>query len=142
MRCGSVPVLSEVSRSLQDAQNGVHMARTSAIREQVVFMDDFAAYQLLSEHVNRDALRRLSQAAVGPLLRQDTKGGTQLVETLEQYFLHNGSISDAAKSMYIHRNTYIYRMEKIKGLLNTDLKNPRKLLELQLGLMAYRILEK
>ena len=43
--------------------------------------------------------------------------------------------------MYIHRNTYIYRLEKIKGLLNTDLKNSRKLLELQLGLLAYRILE-
>ncbi|MEQ2456181.1 PucR family transcriptional regulator [Flavonifractor hominis] len=137
----TVPVLSEVSRSLQNAQNGVHMTRTTAIREQVVFMDDFAAYQLLSEHVNRDALRRFSQAAVGPLLRQDAKSGTQLVETLEQYFLHNGSISDAAKSMYIHRNTYIYRLEKIKGLLNTDLKNSRKLLELQLGLLAYRILE-
>ena len=63
------------------------------------------------------------------------------METLDKYFQHNGSISDAAKDMYIHRNTYIYRLEKIKTLLDTDLKNSRKLLELQLGLLAYRILE-
>lgn len=32
---------------------------------------------------------------------------------------HNGSITDAARHMYIHRNTYIYRLEKIKTLLGT-----------------------
>ena len=54
---------------------------------------------------------------------------------------HNGSITDAARHMYIHRNTYIYRLEKIKTLLGTDLRNPRKLLELQLGLMSNHILQ-
>lgn len=137
----AVPTLAEVSKSLRDAQNGVHMARTTGIRDRVVFMDDFAAYQLLREHIDRDGLTRFCRASIGPLLDQDEKSGTQFVETLDKYFLHNGSISDAAKDMYIHRNTYIYRLEKIKALLDTDLKNSRKLLELQLGLLAYRILE-
>ena len=137
----TVPTLAEVSKSLRDAQNGVHMARTTRIRERVVFMDDFAAYQLLQDHIDRDTLARFCLASIGPLLAHDRKNGTQFVETLDKYFQHNGSISDAAKDMYIHRNTYIYRLEKIKTLLDTDLKNSRKLLELQLGLLAYRILE-
>lgn len=136
-----VSTLSEVSRSLRNAQNGVHMARTTGIRDHVVFMDDFAAYQLLRENVDRDSMTRFCRAAIGPLLEQDEKSGTQFVETLKKFFLHNGSISDAAKDMYIHRNTYIYRLEKIKTLLDTDLKNSRKLLELQLGLLCYQILE-
>ena len=137
----AAPALSEVSKSLRDAQNGVHMARTTGLRDHVVFMDDFAAYQLLRDHVDRDSLSRFCRSSIGPLLEQDEKNGTQFVETLDKLFLHNGSISDAAKDMYIHRNTYIYRLEKIKALLDTDLKNPRKLLELQLGLLAHRILE-
>ena len=136
-----VSTLSEVSRSLRNAQNGVHMARTTGIRDHVVFMDDFAAYQLLRENVDRDSMTRFCRAAIGPLLEQDEKSGTQFVETLKKFFQHNGSISDAAKDMYIHRNTYIYRLEKIKTLLDTDLKNSRKLLELQLGLLCYQILE-
>ena len=125
----AVSSLAQVSRSYQDTQNGVHMAQASGMRDRVIFMDDFAAYQLLSEHVDRDVLRRFRDGGIGPLLAQDEKNKTQFVDTLEQYFHHNGSISDAARDMYIHRNTYIYRLEKIKHLLGTDLKNPRKLLE-------------
>lgn len=136
-----VPTLSEVSKSLKNAQTGVHMARTTALKDPVVFMDDFAAYQLLSENVDRDVLARFCQSSIGPLLTHDKKGEAPLAETLNQYFLHGGSISEAAKAMYIHRNTYIYRLEKIKTLLGTDLRNPRKLLELQLAFLAWSILQ-
>ena len=137
----AVSTVSDVNKSFQDALRGLHMAQTSKLREQVVFMDDFAVYQLLSEHVSKSALRRFRQSSIGPLLRHDEKNGTQFVETLEKYFQTNCSISDAAKEMYIHRNTYIYRLEKIKTLLGVDLKNAQKLQELQLGLLAHRILE-
>lgn len=137
----AVPTVSEVSKSFQDALSGIHIAQSSGLRDSIVFMDDFAVYQLLSENVDKTALRRFCRSSIGPLLRHDEKNGTQFVDTLEKYFQHNGSISDAAKDMYIHRNTYIYRLEKIKALLGVDLKNSQKLLELQLGLLAHRILE-
>lgn len=136
-----VPTLSEVSKSLKNAQTGVHMARTTALKDPVVFMDDFAVYQLLSENVDRDVLARFCQASIGPLLNHDKKGDAPLAETLNQYFIHGGSISEAAKAMYIHRNTYIYRLEKIKTLLGTDLRNPRKMMELQLAFLAWSILQ-
>jgi len=136
-----VPTLSDVSKSLENAQTGIHMARTTGLRDPVIFMDDYAAYQLLSEHVDRDVLARFCQTSIGPLLEFDRQGGAQLTETLDQYFRHNSSISEAAKAMYIHRNTYIYRLEKIKALLGTDLKKSRKLLELQLALLARSILQ-
>lgn len=55
-----VSTLSEVNRSLRNAQNGAYMARTAGIREHVVFMDDFSAYQLLRENVGRDSMTRFS----------------------------------------------------------------------------------
>lgn len=132
--------LSEVHQSFRTVQHGHRMARTMGLVDMAVFMDDFAVYQLLSENVDKEALRRFCEHSIGPLLQYDRENGTQFVETLDRYFQHNGNISDAAKDMYIHRNTYIYRIEKIKALLGLDLKNPQKLLELQLGLMAQRLL--
>lgn len=44
-------------------------------------------------------------------------------ETLEAFFEHNLNITDTAKAIFIHRNTLLYRLEKIKQV--TDL-NPRK----------------
>ena len=137
----TAPTLSEVSKSLENAQTGVHMAQATALQDSVIFMDDFAAYQLLSENVDREVLARFCQNSIGPLLEHDKQGDTQLAETLNQYFLHNGSISDAAKAMYIHRNTYIYRLDKIKALLGTDLRDPRTLLQLQLAFLARSILK-
>ena len=93
------------------------------------------------ENVDREVLARFCQNSIGPLLEHDKQGDTQLAETLNQYFLHNGSISDAAKAMYIHRNTYIYRLDKIKALLGTDLRDPRTLLQLQLAFLARSILK-
>lgn len=132
-----VSTVAEVYKSYNSAQNGVRVARTANMAEPIVFMDDLAVFQLLSENVNKDVLRRFCQESVGALMQYDEQHDSRLMETLDQYFQHNGNISDTAKEMYIHRNTCIYRIEKIKTLLNTELKNPNKLLELQLALLAW-----
>lgn len=136
----AVDDLSEVHHSFHSAQHGIRMAHTMGLVNSAIFTDDFAVYQLLSQHVDRDVLSQFCEGILGPLVRYDQENETQFVETLDKYFQHNGNISYAAKDMYIHRNTYIYRIEKIKSLLHLDLKNPQKLLELQLALLAYRLL--
>lgn len=44
----------------------------------------------------------------------------KLIETLEQFFIHNQNIGECAKNMYIHRNSLIYRIKKIKDLTGYD----------------------
>jgi len=44
-------------------------------------------------------------------------------ETLQAFFENNLNITDTAKSIYIHRNTLIYRLERIKQFTSLD---PRK----------------
>lgn len=132
-----VSTVAEVYQSYRSAQSGIRLARSSGLNNSVIFMDDLAVFQLLSENVDKDVLRRFCRSSIGPLLDYDNQHDSQLMETLDKYFQRNGNISDAAKDMYIHRNTCIYRIEKIKALLNTDLRNPNKLLELQLALLAW-----
>lgn len=61
---------------------------------------------------------------------------------LEGQYLPLMNISETAKEMFIHRNTLIYRIEKIKEILKTDLKNYEELLQIQLALRIYRLLGK
>ena len=130
---------AEVSGSFRDTQNGINMIQNTQNR--VIFMDDYAAYQLLRENISPEVLRKFRSSSIGALLHSDAENKTVFTETLDMYFHHNCSITEAAADMYVHRNTYIYRLEKIKALLGVDLKDPVKLLELQLGLLAHRILE-
>ena len=49
-------------------------------------------------------------------------------------------MSAAAEKLFIHRNTMMYRLDKIKSILNVDLEDAEELLELHLGLRAMRLL--
>lgn len=137
----SVPDLSRIDHSYKSAQTGFRLFHTGASPSRVLVLDDHMAFQLLSDHVDRKALVRFCHSSLEPLLAHGRKDAPVLIQTLEKYFQYNGGISEAAKEMYVHRNTYLYRLEKVKTLLGCDLKSPQKLLELQLALLAYRILD-
>lgn len=47
----------------------------------------------------------------------------ELVDTAEQLFKCHLNISQASRNLYIHRNTLLYRIEKIKNLTSLDIKN-------------------
>ena len=44
------------------------------------------------------------------------------METLFCYLKNNGSVKAVADEMFIHKNTIVYRMSKIKELLQADLE--------------------
>lgn len=109
----------------------------------LAFFDDFMVYHLLSAGIDESTLEDFCRIIIGGLIEYDAKNSNKgsLVQTLEQYFAYQGNISSAARAMYIHRNTFIYRIEKIKTILNTDLTDAKECLELQLGIYIRNILQ-
>ena len=67
------------------------------------------------------------------------EGSGDLVKTLEVFFEHNGNLSQAAEALYIHRNTLIYRMERIAEITGLDLDNTETRLAVQLALRIHRM---
>jgi hypothetical protein len=47
-----------------------------------------------------------------------------MVQCLYYYFINGKNISAAADAVHIHRNTLIYRLNKVKEILNIDIKQP------------------
>lgn len=48
---------------------------------------------------------------------------SQMIVTIEQFVDCGLNISDAARKLYVHRNTLIYRLDKIKKETNFDIRN-------------------
>lgn len=46
----------------------------------------------------------------------------ELIDTAEQLFKCNLNISEASRNLYVHRNTLLYRIDKIKNLTSLDIK--------------------
>ena len=77
--------------------------------------------------------------SIRSLVEYDHRNETNLVETLDCYFACNCNVSETAKALYIHRNTLIYRIDKIRSVLGRDLKDSEERLLLQLGLRIHQI---
>ena len=61
---------------------------------------------------------------------------SDLVLTLKTYFAAGGNASEAADRLFLHRNSMLYRLERIQALTGLDLRDDRVALALQLGLLA------
>lgn len=54
----------------------------------------------------------------------DTKHHTEFFQTLKVYLLTSGNYAAIAKMLHIHRNTAIYRIDRLKELMSCDVEDP------------------
>jgi purine catabolism regulator len=138
-RCGvgtAAQDLSEWRTSFRQAGQALEMARRLGEIEPL-FFSDLSVYRLLMQIEHNPELIAFQEEILGPLLAYE--GGAELIRTLEAYFEHNGNLSQAAEALFIHRNTLIYRMERIAGITDLDLDKPETRLAVQLALHIYRM---
>src|SRR5215212_6580225 len=90
---------------------------------------------LLRELADDPALEPF-RSLVSPLQEHDRARGSDLVRTLKTYFAAGTNASEAADRLFLHRNSMLYRLERIQKLTSLDLKDDRVALALRLGLLA------
>jgi purine catabolism regulator len=73
---------------------------------------------------------------VEPLEAYDSERGSDLLRTLRVFFAANGNASEAADRLFLHRNSLLYRLDRVEELTGLDLRDSRSRLALQLGLLA------
>jgi DNA-binding PucR family transcriptional regulator len=86
----------------------------------------------LRDHALRD--RYLHAGRVDALRQHDLQHGTAYVETLSAYFSAFGYVPLAAKRIFVHPNTFRYRLRRLTEISGLDLGDPveRLVAELQL----------
>ncbi|MCM3203435.1 PucR family transcriptional regulator [Paenibacillus illinoisensis] len=104
------------------------------LSEPIVMFADLE-FIYLFKHIPQEVMVRYCSYLFRPLMDKEEEYTSEMMHTLEAYFANNGQVNETARELYIHRNTVLYRLEKISGLLNLDLKNTDHLLLLKLGLM-------
>ncbi|GEM_PF-3869214 len=83
------------------------------------------------EHMDRENF-------MAPEIRQlkefDQENNTGYLETLKVYLNSMGNIGNSAQILHIHRNTMLYRINKIEDLLSMELNEPSVFMRLLLSL--------
>jgi purine catabolism regulator len=140
IRCGIGTPAKELGQwrvSFRQAGQALEMARRLGERSPLYF-PDLSIYRLLLQLEHSPELVAFQEETLGPLLAHES--ADELISTLEAYFTHNGNLSQAAEALYIHRNTLVYRLERIASITDLDLDNPETRLALQLALHIHRMM--
>lgn len=81
-----------------------------------------------SEGIRQGVLSLLDRASAQAFARSylaPLEDDRELVETLESYLRHHGSLLKAAEDLGVHRNTVRHRVARIEGLLDRSLLDPQ-----------------
>lgn len=110
--------------------------------KKIFYYTDLIGYHLIDEAVDLEQRQEFFEGTLGILNHYDVTHNADLMSTLEAYFKANGNVSEAAKKMFIHRNTFIYRIEKIKDILKSDFSDAEQNFNFQLALKIFKITNK
>ena len=104
--------------------------------------EDTGAYRLLLPAMSEDPgeLERFYQETLAPLAAYDEQYETDLVNTVETYLENDGNVAQTAATLFTHRHTVRYRLERVKELTGHDIGSSEGREKLSLGLKAMRVL--
>lgn len=103
-----------------------------------LFFGDLSVYRLLFQLEGSPELESFCREVLGPLM--DYEGSGDLLETLDAFCDRLGNLSQTAERLFIHRNSLLYRMERISQLAGIDMNNPDTRLAVHLALKIRRML--
>lgn len=130
--------ITDLSRSYKEAQVALEVAKVFDTERAVTSYDDLGiarlVYQLpttLCEMFLKEVFKKSSVNS----LDSDT------LFTITKFFENNLNVSETSRKLFIHRNTLVYRLEKIKRLTGLDLRDFEDAIVFKVALMVRRYLD-
>jgi len=131
---------AEFTRAIQEAELVLDVLRQSdaPIAEDIGQGTYRLLFRVLASHP--EEVRSFYEDTIAPIVRYDDQYGTDLAGTLEAYLEQNCNMNATAATIYAHRHTVAYRLERVKELTGLDPMLSEDRERLGLGLKAYRII--
>jgi sugar diacid utilization regulator len=130
----------ELHRAVQEAELVLDVLRGSdgPIAEDIGQGTYRLLFRVLASHP--EEVRSFYEDTVAAVVRYDDQYSSDLAGTLEAYLEHNCNMNATAASIYAHRHTVAYRLDRVRELTGLDPMQSEDRERLGLGLKAYRII--
>ncbi len=129
--------IKDLARSFKEAQVALEVGKVFDTEKTIVSYDNLGIarliYQLpttLCEMFLREVFKKSSIDA----LDQET------LFTIQRFFENNLNVSETSRKLFVHRNTLVYRLEKIKRLTGLDLREFDDAIVFKVALMVKKYL--
>ena len=112
--------LSAIPEAFEEARNAINVGRVYHSSKHV-----FIYRNLLLERFLSDVSPEMGSSYNSCIFNRSTARlfNDEMVHTIETFFDNSLNLSETARKLYIHRNTLVYRLEKVQHAIGLDLRN-------------------
>ncbi len=132
--------LKALRESFREAEKALALSDQLWSEPRVTFFGDLSLYELLLA-VNPEQLRSFCNSWLSDIIDYDDQHKSDLLITLDAFFGSNGNMRLTAKDLNIHRNTLVYRLNRISEITQLDMDDANVHLNLHLALKAHHLLK-
>ncbi len=131
----------EISASFEQAREALSIAQTLSLPPSVLAFEDLGILHWLQKLPRHILTENIYYQAIHKLHVKDNREKKVLLPSLEAFLKYGGNIKEAAQELFVHRNTLIYRLERVESFTGLDLKNPDVQLNLSVAVQTFRLRE-
>ncbi|MGX7420523.1 PucR family transcriptional regulator [Carnobacterium gallinarum] len=135
---GSTTPLLQTSKSYREAKKVIAFLKNHKKDQWIYHFNDFYFEAFLEDTISEETAQAFSHHYLDALISYDQENGTELVKTLNVYLNNHLNIAVTSRKLFIHRNTLLYRVEKIKTLTQLNMEQEENTLALRLALKLYK----
>ncbi len=129
--------IKDLARSFKEAQVALEVGKVFDTEKSIVNYDNLGVARLIYQ---------LPTTLCDMFLREVFKRGSidsldqETLFTIQRFFENNLNVSETSRKLFVHRNTLVYRLEKIKRLTGLDLREFDDAIVFKMALMVKKYL--
>lgn len=134
---GPVVGIKDLARSFKEAQISLEVGKVFDTERAIVSYDNLGIARLIYQ---------LPTTLCEMFLREVFKKGSidsldqETLFTIQKFFENNLNVSETSRKLFVHRNTLVYRLEKIRKLTGLDLREFDHAIVFKVALMVKKYL--
>ena len=129
--------VKDLATSFKEAQIAMEVSKVFDAEKQIIRYDNLGIARLIYQ---------LPTTVCEMFLREVFKQGSiesldqETLFTIQRFFENNLNVSETSRGLFVHRNTLVYRLEKIKKLTGLDLREFDHAIIFKVALMVKKYL--
>lgn len=127
--------LSDIRNQLNITRKALNLCRFEKSKEKITFVRKYKFPLYLMLYLPKEELQELySKSLLHEIKEYDKEHCTEYYLTIRSYLLNNMNTKQMADDLVVHRNTVVYRLQRISELFNLDLTDCHEITALYLAL--------
>lgn len=128
--------LFNISKSYIEAKEAIRVGKKFNYPYDIYIYKDLLTERIISS-LTKESLKEFISEMLARNI--DEALNEEMVKTIQVMFKNNLNISDSSRALYIHRNTLLYRIEKIQKITGIDIRKFEDAVVLKLYLIMQSI---